>query len=270
MIGFQPIIPATGLVGWKFLERTFETQNSAFQKSSEITRDTDYFEAKIGEIETAEQLVSDRRLLRVALGAFGLGDDIDNKYFIKKILDDGTFTDDALANRLADDRYKEFSATFGFGDLAVPSTVLSNFGEKVVAKYRVQQFEIAVGEQDDAMRLALYTERELKDFVGGSDSNDTKWFKIMGTPPMRSVFESALGFPPSFGQLDLDLQLSTFKDAAQKQFGTSELADFAGAELQEKLIQKFFVKNQLTEFQATTSGSIALTLLQNSGLYSRA
>lgn len=264
MIGFQPIIPANGLVGWKFLERTYETQNSVFQKGTEITRDTDYFEAKIGGIETAEDLVADRRLLRVALGAFGLGGDIDNKYFVKKILEDGTLTDDALANRLADDRYKEFSAAFGFGNFEIPSTQISDFGTKITAQYRAQQFEIAVGEQNDNMRLALYTERELGDVVGGSDSNNTKWFKIMGTPPLRSVFERALGLPSSFGQLDLDLQLSTFKEAAQKQFGTSDLSEFAEPEMQEKLIQKFMVRTQLDEFQATTSGSIALSLLQNS------
>lgn len=264
MIGFQPVIPANGLVGWKFLERTYEAQNHAFQQSSELTRDTDYFEAKIGEIDTAEELVSDRRLLRVALGAFGLDADIDSKFYVKKILEEGTLTDDALANRLADDRYKEFSAAFGFGNFDTPSTKISDFGAKITGLYRIQQFEVAVGAQDDNMRLALYTERELGDLAGGEESNDTKWFKIMGTPPLRSVFETALGLPASFGQLDLDLQLSTFKDYAQKQFGTDEISDFSDAEMQEKLVQKFLVRGQLAEFQATTSGSIALTLLQNS------
>jgi len=264
MIGFQPVIPASGLVGWKFLERTYEVQNAAFQQSTVITRDTEYFEAKIGEIDTAEDLVADRRLLRVALGAFGLDADIDNKYFVKKILEDGTHTDAALANRLSDDRYKEFSEAFGFGNFDIPSTKISDFGEKITAQYRAQQFEVAVGEQDDNMRLALYTERELGDLVTGSDSNDTKWFKIMGSPPLRAVFETALGLPDSFGQLDLDLQLSTFKEYSLKQFGTSELSEFSDAETQEKLIQKFLVRGQLDEFQATTSGSIALTLLQNS------
>lgn len=264
MIGYQPIIPATGLVGWKFLERTYEVQNQAFQNSAVISRDTEYFEANIGEIDTAEDLVADRRLLRVALGAFGLDEDIDNKYFIQKILEEGTHTDEALANRLSDDRYKEFSEAFGFGNFDIPSTKISDFGEKITAKYRSQQFEVAVGEQDENMRLALYTERSLADLVDGGESNDTKWFKIMGTPPLREVFETALGLPDSFGQLDIDMQLKNFKEYSQKQFGTSELSDFADAELQDKLVQKFLVRGQLDEYQATSSGSIALTLLQNS------
>ena len=86
-----------------------------------MMRDTDYFAAKIGEIDSAEQLVSDRRLLSVALGAFGLHADIDNKYFIRKVLEDGVLKEDALANRLTDERYKSLTKAFGFGDFSVPA-----------------------------------------------------------------------------------------------------------------------------------------------------
>lgn len=45
-----------------------------------IRNDEAYFRAKIGSVKTAEQLVSDRRLLKVALGAFGLEADINNRF----------------------------------------------------------------------------------------------------------------------------------------------------------------------------------------------
>ncbi len=76
MIGFQPIVPQTGYVGWRFLERTTETQRVAFEKSPELLRDLEYFKENISKATTAEDLVNDRRLLRVALGAFGLEDDL--------------------------------------------------------------------------------------------------------------------------------------------------------------------------------------------------
>ena len=40
----------------------------------------------------------------MALGAFGLQDDINNRYFIRKILEEGTTNEDALANRFSDTR----------------------------------------------------------------------------------------------------------------------------------------------------------------------
>mgnify|MGYP000044167696 CR=1 FL=1 len=263
-MSFQPIIPSGGLAGWRFLERTFQSQTQAFQKTPDIARDTDYFEANIGRIDTAQDLVSDRRLLRVALGAFGLDDDINNKFFIRKILDDGVLKDGALANRMSDDRYKDLTKAFGFGDFSVPRTKLSDFGSEITAKFRSQQFEVAVGDQDEALRLALYAQRELESLVSGSSSDDIKWFKIMGTPPLRKVFETALGLPSSIGQLDIDKQLGIFRGQAKQKLGISALSELKLAETRGKLIQTYLLRTQIADVQTASAGSIALSLLQSS------
>ena len=41
-------------------------------------------------MKSAADLVADRRLLKVALGAFGLEGEIDKKAFIRKVLEEGT------------------------------------------------------------------------------------------------------------------------------------------------------------------------------------
>lgn len=268
-MSFQPIIAGSGLVAWNLLQRTMETQTRAHDASAEIVRDTDYFAAKIGEINTAEELVSDRRLLRVALGAFGLQDDLDNRYFITRILADGTVRDDALANKLTDGRYKEMSAAFGFGNAATPLSKISDFPEKIIARYRRQQFEVAVGQQDDNLRLALNAERALQDLAGQSSSLNTKWLRIMGNPPLRQVFETALGMPASFGQLDIDRQLEMFKDRADSQLGSADIAQFAKPENVTKLVQKFLLRAQVEEIQAASTGNIAVSLLQGAADFAR-
>lgn len=101
-MSFQPIIPTGGLAGWTFLNRTLEAQKEAFGQSTQYRREEDYFRANIGNIETAEQLVADRRLLAFSLSAFGLDADLPNKFFIQKILSDGTSDNAALSNRLSD------------------------------------------------------------------------------------------------------------------------------------------------------------------------
>ncbi len=262
-MSFQPVVPMAGLAGWRFLERTFESQNNAFQKGIVLGRDTAYFEAKINEIGTAEELVSDRRLLRVALGAFGLENDIDNRFFVKKVLEEGTSKDDALANRLADDRYKKLTKAFGFGDGLIPRTRFSSFGKEITSAYRKQQFELAVGDQNENMRLALYTKRELPELLTGAGTEDTKWYKIMGTPPLRKVFESALGLPNSFGKLDIEQQLNVFKEKAQTHLGLENVDDLADPEKQDKLLQRFLARAQIQSSAASQSGNIALTLLQS-------
>ena len=260
---FAPIIPGTGLVGWRFLQRTYDTQTATFNQSAQLSRATDYFADKISKVASAEDLVSDRRLLEVALGAFGLQDDIDNRFFIRKILEEGTTNSDSLANRFSDKRYKEFSAAFGLGPNETPKIAAPDFAEKIIARFQANSFEIAAGEQDDSMRIALFAQREIPELAAEDVSNDTKWFTIMGQPPMRAIFEKALNLPKSFGQMDIDQQLVVFKQRARAVFGSDQVSQFSDKDVVEDLITKYVVRSQLETFNMSTSpASIALTLLQ--------
>ncbi|MDP4032551.1 MAG: DUF1217 domain-containing protein [Pseudorhodobacter sp.] len=262
-MSFAPVLPLSGYGGYSFLKRTMPSQKAAFEAAPALKRDEDYFREKIGSIKTAEALVSDRRLLKVALGAFGLDADINNRHFVKKVLEGGTLKDDALANRLADKQYLAMSAAFGFGDFAVPSTQISDFADKIVSAFKARQFEAAVGEQNDDMRLALNAERELANLAKRNIGENTKWFTLMGSPPLRQVFEIAFGLPKSFAALDLDRQLSTFRSRAEKAFGTADLSQFSEPAQVDKLVRRFLVRSEAAAgFSSTTKGAAALQLLQ--------
>ena len=259
---FQPLVPDTGLTGWRFLQRTYDSQFEAFSENTALQRDTDYFVENIGQITTAEALVNDRRLLTVALGAFGLQDDIDNRYFIQKVLEEGSVNEDALAVRFSDSRYQEMSQAFGFGPGEFLKTGENLFAEAIVERFRTNSFEVAAGEQDDAMRIALYAQRELTEVAEMDGSIATKWYTIMGDPPLRELFEKALGLPSSVGQIDIDQQLEVFKDRAQSVFGSDDPAQFASEEVREEAITKYILLNQIDAFGGgQSSTSIALTLL---------
>ncbi len=260
---FQPVIPIGGFAGWQFLQRTMEVQRSAFDASPVRQRDVDYFRENIGSVGSAEELVSDRRLLTVALGAFGLDDDIDNRFFVRTVLEEGTASREALANRLSDTRYRTFSAAFGFGQGSFPSTFRTGFGEEIASAFLERQFEIGVGEADQTLRLALTLERELPDVAERTVSNDTKWLTIMGNPPLRSVFETALGLPQSFGALNIDRQLEDLKSRAASAFGTSDVTELSQGEESEDLMRTFLARAQLqaSGLSAFTPGAAALTLL---------
>ncbi len=160
---FAPVIVSGGVAGWSFLTWTFESQRAAFAQDPAIRREVDYFRAEIGKVRTAEALVADRRLLRVALTAFGLEADINSRAFVQKVLEGGVLKPEALANRLADKRYSDFARAFGFGDMPVPNTALSDFADRILARSEARRFETAVGERDGTMRLALNARRELPD-----------------------------------------------------------------------------------------------------------
>ncbi|WP_099828065.1 DUF1217 domain-containing protein [Oceaniglobus indicus] len=265
---YTPVAPLSGSAGWQFLQRTRATQQETFVASPRLSRNAEAFREKITGITTAEQLVNDRQLLEVALGAFGLDEDINNRFFIEKMLSDNPADPRSLPNRMSDKRYLALNKAFGFGDAIGPRTGFPDFAERIIASYEDRQFELAVGDVNPTMRLALGFERDLGNITGRTLSDDAKWFTVMATGPVRAVFETALSIPQSVGALDLDRQLVEFRTRAQNLFGVSEVSDFAAPEFQDRLMQRFLNQEQLnTSTFDGTPRSAALAILQARPLF---
>lgn len=262
-MSFQPSVLSSGLAGWHFLSRTREAQEESFVKSAQIQRDAAYFTGKIDSILTAEQLVSDRRLLSVALGAFGLEADIGAKAFVQKVLEGGTLDERSLANRLSDKRYLQLAEAFGFGEPGDPNTKLSEFPSKILSAYYERQFETAVGKQQSDLRLAMGFTRDLDFAIQRQNTENGRWFAVMGNPPLRQVVQTALGLPKAFAGLDIDRQLVEFKAAALRVFGTDKVSDLSKPEMADQVIRRFLVRSEVAASAATLPGQMALMLLQS-------
>lgn len=266
-MSFAPIIPTTGLAGFRLLVATEATQRAVFDRQPEIQRDVDYFTEKIGEVKTAADLVADRRLLRVALGAFGMDEEIDKRAFLRKILEEGTEDNDAFANRFVDPRYKKLANAFGFGNIGGARTGFIAFPAEITDAYKERQFEIAVGEQNETMRLALNFRREIRNLATGPDPEGAGWFAAMGDIPVRRVLEGALGLPADISQIDVDRQRDDFRRAADRVFGSPSLAAFTDEELVDDAIRRFIARRSIDEGPGlATPGATALALLTPGGI----
>lgn len=252
-MAFQAVVPAGGYLGWRFLQKTAARQTAELAASPAERREAEYFRANIGRIGTAAELVADRRLLRTALDAFGLGADLPNRAFIQRVLEGGALDPRSLANRLTDKRYLELTRAFGFGDFALPNTRLSDFPDRILAALAERRFEAAVGERDQTLRLALGGRRELAALAARNVSDETQWFTIMGTPPLRRLFETAFGLPASFAAIDIDRQLVVLREKAAAAFGDSRVAQFRDPERMEALIRRFLTR---AEAAAPAAGAV--------------
>ncbi len=262
-MSFDPIVPVGGVAGYRLLVRTETTQRAVFDRQPEIARDVAYFQENIAKVTSAEQLVADRRLLTVALGAFGLGDEIDKKAFIRKILAEGTENREALANKFVDPRYGEIAKAFGFGNLAGARTGDPGFGQRITDAYRVRAFEIAVGEQDESLRLALNFRREIGKFANANDPVSTAWLSALGDQPVRAVLEGAFNLPAGFSQLDVDRQREELQRVALRDFGSKSMAVFNDPENVDKAINRYLIRKSIENGpSASTPGMAALSLLQ--------
>ncbi len=257
---FVPLVPFGGFVGWKVFERTAERQFTAFAKSPELQRDLAYFREKIGAVASADALVADRRLLNVALGAFGLETEISKRAIIRRVLEQPPADPQSFANRLNDPRWRAFARTFGFAGGAPPFSS-AGFQREVEARYAERSFERAVGESDANIRLALNFRREVKTIAEGASVDRAGWFQILGQQPLRRVVEAAFGLPASFANLDVDRQRAILEERAEQAFGKRSAAAFASAEAVDATLRRFFLSEAAQSAPTTGRGATALSLL---------
>lgn len=266
-MSYQPRVPVSGIAGWRILQRTQGTQRAAFENSADIRADLAYFEKNIGAVGTAADLLADRRLLKVALGAFGLGDWIDRKAFIRNVLQEGTTAPNSLANKLTEPSFKKLSAAFGFGDAGGAQTTSAGFAAKISDAYKTRAFEAAVGETDENMRLALNFKREIADLAGKEGETGGSWYAVIGSRTLSEVAQYAFGLPvKSFGALDVDRQRDILMKKCDAVFGSGTLSVFQDPANVDKLIDRFLARSQLENGSTNTAGnSSALSLLQSRG-----
>ena len=264
-MSFQPILPLDGYVGWRFLQKTLDKQQAAAAAAPAAQRDEAHFRERIAQVTTAEELVKDRQLLSVALTAFGLQDDLPNRAFIQKVLESPAKEEGSFVNRLADKRYLALNRAFGFGDAYLSwNQIDDGFADRMIDAFQDRSFEVAVGEQNESMRLALGLQRDLTALAAQDSSEATRWFTILGTPALREVFQTAFLLPDGFGTLDLDRQVEILKERTERLTGSDSVAQFTEPDKVEALIRRFFLAGQVRDIQsATLYGNGALTLLQN-------
>lgn len=258
-MSFQPLIGSGGYAGWKLLSRTADAQKAIIQRDPSVARAAQHVRDNIAEIDEPDDLIKDYRMLSTALSAFGLSEDVGKKAFIRKVLESDLSDPKSFANRLSDKRYKAFAEAFSFHSIDKRPADLADM---VVSRHVDAELERRVGTADGNLRLALNAQRELASLAGSEATDNTKWYTILGSAPLRKVFEGALGLGSNFGQLPIDRQLSELKERSGKLLGSESPDALKDPANVEKLIQRFLIRsNAVTSVQS--SYSVALTLLSN-------
>ncbi|AXC49180.1 DUF1217 domain-containing protein [Paracoccus suum] len=247
------------MTGWRLLQRTGTAAVERFASGTQIARTTEKFAAAKDSFGSAEEIVGNYNTMKVALTAFGLEGDINNKAFIRKVLESDLGDAKSLAHRLSDKRYLKLAQAFSLGPGGTrpkPETVVN-----LVRKAYVEHaFELSVGETDESLRLALNAKRELNLLANRKSTESTKWYTILGSPPLRSVIEGALGVPGSVAKAPIDQQLDTFRAAAGRMFGSSFFDKLNDSANLDKLIETYVARSAASNQQAGYSGPYTTAL----------
>lgn len=90
---------------------------------AQVERESAYYEKNIGKITTVDEFLDDYRLYSFAMKAHGLEDMTYAKAFMKKVLESDLTDENSYANKLTDDRYRNFAAAFSFSSATkIPQT----------------------------------------------------------------------------------------------------------------------------------------------------
>jgi hypothetical protein len=261
---FQPVIPLSGIGGWRFLQATYDRQLASYSDSPQVRADRNYLIGKLSQPMTTEEFLDDPRLLRVAMTAFDLSGEEWKKGFISKALKEAADPESTFLARLNNPQYTAFAQTFAATDGKIELT--EEIVQQIAANYNTAAFELSVGEVDDTMRLALNYQSEIKRIAGSGSSETTILYRILGDTPVRTLIEGATGLPQSIRSLDIDQQAEMLKSALQKSFGINNVADLASDEKVDKVVQRYHAMHSLSSTTyAPSSAANALTLL-NGGL----
>ena len=90
--------------------------------TSAMQADVDYYNANIGKVTSIIDLLGDKRLLSVAMAAYGLDASKESPVKIRDMLAGGVTDPDSPANQLADKRYASFVAAFDFARYGTATT----------------------------------------------------------------------------------------------------------------------------------------------------
>jgi hypothetical protein len=221
------------------------------QSSSMVKRETAYYREKIGSISSIDEFLSDAKVYRYAMQAFGLDDFTYAKGFVRRALEGGIDDDKSLANRLTDPRFKEFVTAFNFARYGADTTKFSRTQEGTVDRYMRQQIEINAGRDNEAIRLALNFERKAPEV--------TSAYGLLANQALLKVVMTALNLPTGFNSYNIDKQA----DYISSKLNIADLKDPAKLKT---FIERFATMWDVTN--ATTASTPQSTIAPITGSYS--
>jgi len=205
--------------------------------------------------------MGDRQLFEVAMGAFGLTEEIYKGAFVRKILAEGTEDSSAFAVRLNSTEYLALAETFQV-DADENLTISEEDIARVVDAYQRQAFEVEVGEQDESMRLALNFERRISEFAGQGSTEAGGWYTLMGSTSMLQVIQGGFGAPDGLTSLDIEVQKDFYVRKSKELFGDGSIEALLDPENADTLIQQYLFREEIEAGpSANTPGMAALSIL---------
>lgn len=217
-------VSVTTLARISLITRTLDSSLASLAQRPDVRREVDHYRSRIEDIKSIDEFLKDDRIFRFAMNAFGLGDFVYAKAFMRRALTEGIDAPGAFVNQLTDGRYREFVETFNFQRYGETATIFDRARQDTIDRYLRQSLEELEGAQDDNVRLALYFQRKASQINGP--------FDILSDRALTRLVYTALGLPASTSAIDIDRQANILR-------ARLDFSDFQSPDRVARLVARF-------------------------------
>ncbi len=241
-------------------------------KQATVKSDQHYYDTHIGKVKNIDEFLSDYKLFSYAMKAYGLEDMTYAKAFMKKVLTSDLSDTHSFANKLTDNRYRQFAAAFNFGAKSKNQSAQSDTqksdtiglyeqsfaNETALAKKESKFYDAAidkVSNADDIVNSSRLSDYILRAHGLNPDNISKTFLKSVLTSDVNdpnSFVNTASNFPSAVTQTTYRLIASQFNFNAD---GTLSAATAQAAGQKEAMISRYdsMVPNLLTPEAATSN-----------------
>ena len=230
---------------YNLIARDMKVSLKRVSEQTIVARDTQYYKENIGNVTSVDAFLADFRLYSYAMKAYGLEDMTDSVAFMRKVLESDLSDDNSFANKLTDERYRDFATAFNFsGGVAVSQT--EEQLDEIIGLYNTSILNIAETQKEETRYYNVMIDK-----ITGVDQllNDDRLrayvFTAFGVDEstysrqtIRSVLSSNSADAHSYENTVLGPQISEIEAAkaeAEAELDAGGLSEAEEAELESKI-----------------------------------
>jgi hypothetical protein len=139
-------------MNYQLITRDLNASLNRVQSQPMVQRETEYYLQNITKVKSIDDFLGDERLFQYAMKAHGLEDMAYAKAFMRKVLEEGLDDPNSFANKLTDERYKNFARSFDFARHGADATIYNAAQQRTVQSYLLQAASNGVDVNDPALK----------------------------------------------------------------------------------------------------------------------
>lgn len=168
-----------------------------FAKDKTVQKEIDYFNKVAPKFKTVDDLMKDRRALQFVLDSYGMGSEINNAGRIKKVLTEDPTASGSLVNKLVDPKFKTMATALRLDQGMDKLNTMTTNGT-LKTSYIQNEFEEALGSQDNALRQAAYFAR--------NTGTISSVYSVLGDKVLRDVVTNTFQLPKELAVQEIESQ----------------------------------------------------------------